>query len=144
LPPNELAQATKTVYHRRIREYATELRELSEKRALLQTALAGLEADNQRLVEAAASAERLTAFRQDRIAKLTSDISGLTRDREAVNRLATLVQQQLDTIQRLLDETLRDNSQLVRQLAAIQTAAATPPPQSAGPAPEPTSLGRAN
>jgi hypothetical protein len=129
IAPDEQAGATKTVYRRRIRDYATELRKLSELRALLQTSVAGAQADNQHLAESIASAEQLTAFRRDQMAKLTSDLSGLTRDRQAVDRLLTMVEQQREIIQRMLDETLRQNSELARQLAAIHAAAAASGPQ---------------
>jgi len=123
LGPDQLASATRTEYRRRLRDYALEFRELSERRAVLQTAATGLELDNRRLAEAAASAERLSAFRQDEAGKLNSDLAGLQKDRQAVDRLLTMVRQQLDTIRRVLDETLQENNRLVRELAALQSAA---------------------
>jgi hypothetical protein len=144
--PEAEGQPARTAYQRRLRDYAFELRELTERRAVLQTERSGMQLDIQRVADAATSAERLTAFRQDEANKLKSDLAGLGRDRQAVDRLLAMIQQQLDTIRTLLAEKLRDNSRLVRELAARQTAAARQLNQAAAPAETPAAvaLGRAN
>jgi hypothetical protein len=146
LPPEAEGQPARTEFLRRLRNYAVELRQLTERRAILLTQLAGVQLEIQRVADALASAERLAAFRQDEANKLTSDLAGLTRERQAVDRLLAMVQQQLDTIRVMLDDTLRENSRLVRELAARQTAAARQLDQAAAPAEPaaPVALGRAN
>ncbi len=118
----KLPAAAKTIYTRRLRDYALEFRKLAEQRAAMLTDKAGLELDNQRLAEAQDSAERLTTARQTEIAKLKNDLGGIAKDRQAIDKLLTMVQQQVDKIRTLLDQTLRENSQLVRKLAAGQAA----------------------
>jgi chromosome segregation ATPase len=146
LGPDETEGAVQTVYHRRLRDYALEFRDLTERRAVLLTAVAGLTLDNQRLADALASAERLMAFRQDEANKLNSDLAGLSKDRQAVDRLLAMVEQQVERIRTLLEEKLRDNSRLASELAARQTAAAAAILQAQGPAETPTPLaaGRSN
>jgi hypothetical protein len=125
VPPESAEAAARTEYQRRLRDYAVELRNLTERRAVLTTERAGVTLDNQRVVAATESAKQLGAFRQDEANKLTSDLTGLARDRQAVERLLTMVEQQVTTIRTLLDQTLQENSRLVRELAALQSAAAS-------------------
>jgi hypothetical protein len=113
----------RTLYHRQLRDYGLEFRELIERRAVMLTDLAGLILDNQRLAEAEASALRLTTFRQEQLRKLNHDLDGINnKDRPALARLAGQVQQQLDTIRVLLDRALAENVRLARELAARQAA----------------------
>lgn len=129
LTPDEAAQGLateqpiQTLHHRWLHDYALEFRTLAERRAVVSTDLAGTELDNQRLAEAEASATRLTAFRQEQLRKLHHDLDGINdKERPTLDRLAGLVQQQVDTLRTMLDETLTDNGRLARELAAQQAA----------------------
>jgi hypothetical protein len=119
---NDLDQVPNKVYQRRLRDYAQEFRKLAQRRAVLLTDKQGLELDNTRLAEALASAQRLTTYRQDEIGKLNTDLAGLAKDRQALNTLTGLVEQQVNSLRTMLDQMLQRNSQLAGELAARQAA----------------------
>ncbi|MEX2317086.1 MAG: hypothetical protein WD669_08035 [Pirellulales bacterium] len=144
LGPDDLDRATQKVYQRRLRDYAQEFRKLAQRRAVLLTDKMGLEVDNTRLAEALASAQRLSAFRQDEIGKLNTDLAGLAKDRQALARFTERVGQQLDTLRTMLDQTLQQNNQLLQELAARQAAVANTINQAASAeSPNPLTVGRA-
>jgi hypothetical protein len=122
LAPNDMDRAAQKVYERRLRDYPEEFRKLSARRVAMLTDREGLMLDNQRLTDSLASAQRLSAFRQDEIDKLNKDLAGLAKDRQALAVLGGQVQQQLDTVRTMLIQLIQENSQLARELAARQAA----------------------
>jgi hypothetical protein len=121
LPPDQIANATKTRYHRRLRDYALEFDQLAKQRAVLATDLEGVNLDIERLKASLVVAEQLKTFRQDEIRKLTAVLTGVAKERATIAAHLKQVQQQLARAEALLAETLRRNSDLARQLAARQS-----------------------
>jgi hypothetical protein len=134
------------VYHRPARDFAFEFGELAKRIGLLLTTKAALEQDNQRLELALAAARALGTFREEEIQKYTADLNGLAGDIRAVQQHLTIVQQQVDRLRVLIEQTLRQSSQLVRDLAARQAAvaAAVDRTTSLGSPPAGPAIGRAN
>jgi chromosome segregation ATPase len=117
LPPNQLANAAKRLYQRRLRDYATEFDELTRRRVEMDVARAEIQADIARLTAAVASAKELQAFREDELRRLRSDLAGIQKERQAIEQHLAQVEQQVARARQLLAETLRHNSELVRRLA---------------------------
>lgn len=128
LGPDQMANAARVVYERRLRDYSQEFEELARQRAVLSTDVAGVRQDNERLAAALESAKKLQAFREDEFRRLNLDLAGLQKERQAIERHLTLVQQQLERARQLLADTIRQNSQLAKELAGRQgiDGAATP------------------
>lgn len=127
LPPDKLGEATKTLYQRRLRDYALEFDELARRRVVLLVDIAGVQKDNERLNAALDSAKKMQTFREEEIQKLNTDLAGITKERQAIERHLAQVQQQLGMAQKLLAETLRRNSEMAKELAARQTGSLEPP-----------------
>jgi hypothetical protein len=123
LLPEEIGQAARVLYQRRLRDYALEFDELAKRRAVLVTDLEGVKRDIQRLEAAQASAKELQAFREDEKAKLTKDLAGVTKERQAIEAHLAKVRQQLARAEALLAETLERNRQMAQELAARQSRA---------------------
>lgn len=123
LPPDQLANAAKVLYQRRLRDYALEFDELAERRSVLLADLEGVKRDNQRLVAAQASAKELEAFRKDEIARLQTDRKGVTAEVEAIKAHLAKVQRQVARAEALLAQSLQRNRQLAQELAARQARA---------------------
>jgi len=142
LPPDQLDQAAKKVYQRRLRDYALEFDELARERVMLAVNIAAAQQDRERLQTALAAAKELQAFREDEIQKLNTDLAGVTKERQAIESHLAQVQRQLARGRQLLAEALRRNSQLADELSASQTGSSG----AASPAspPGPLALGRAN
>lgn len=121
LPPDQIGTAAKTLYQRRLRDYALEFDQLAEQRAVLATDLEGVKADVERLAAALDRAKKLQAFREDEKQKLNTDLAGVTKEREAIAAHLKLVEQQLAKAQALLAETLQRNREMARELAARQS-----------------------
>jgi len=73
--------------------------------------------DNVRLKAALASAEKLGAFREDEIRKLTVDLAGVTKERALIEQHLATVNEQLATARKLLDQAIADNRRLTDELA---------------------------
>ncbi len=142
LDPKDIGKAAKVLYQRRLRDYALDFEELARQRAALLADASGIKQDNQRLAAALASAKELQKFREDEIAKLKTDLAGVTKEREAIEKHQKLVQQQLANAEKLLAETLQKNSQLAKELAARQMRSGRLPSGATSPAaPGPLALG---
>jgi hypothetical protein len=120
LGPYDLDKAVRVEYRRRLRDYTTEFEELTRERVILLTDVAAVRQDNERLQAALISAKELEAFREEELRKLGIDLAGITKEREAIEAHLATVEKQLANARRLLDETLRENSRLANQLAALQ------------------------
>ena len=118
LPPEELANAVKVIYQRRLRDYAAEFDELARRRVAMDVATAEVKKDIERLAVALASAKELQASREQEVQRLRSDLEGIQKERLAIEQHLKLVQQQLARGRELLDEALKRNSAMARRLAA--------------------------
>jgi hypothetical protein len=121
LPPEELANAAKVIYQRRLRDYAAAFDELARRRVAMDVATAEVKKDIERLGLALASAKEIQASRQQEVQRLQSDLAGIQKERQAIEQHLKLVQQQLARGRELLDAALKKNAALARQLAAADT-----------------------
>jgi hypothetical protein len=117
LPPDQVDQASRKVYQRRQRDYALEFDEISRRRLELQVDIDSAKQDLQRLAAANESAKKLQVFRQDEIQKLNNDLAGITKERQAIERHLAQLQERITNGRARLNETLRRNSEMARQLA---------------------------
>ena len=120
LPPDQLDKAVKKQYQRRLRDYASEFDELGRRRIVMEAGVEAVKKDIERLLAAIESAKKLQAFRQDEIERLNTDLAGITKERDAIERHLAQVEQQLARVRELLDATLKRNSELAAELAARQ------------------------
>jgi hypothetical protein len=118
LPPDQVAQAARKVYDRRLRDYALEFDELSRRRLDLVVDTAAAKQDLERLNAAQASAKELQAYREGEIQKLNNDLAGVTKERQAIEQHLAQVQQYVANGRRRLEDLLRRNSELARELAS--------------------------
>lgn len=121
LPPEEMANAAKVVYQRRLRDYAAEFDELKRRRVATEVATAEVKADIERLTVALDTAKQLQASREKEIERLKSDLAGIQKERAAINQHLAQIQKQLARGRSLLDTLLQRNVQLARELAEVQT-----------------------
>lgn len=118
--PDEFDKAAKQVYERRLRDYALEFEQLSRHRAVLVAEISGVRQDVEKLAAAQESAKKLEAFRTDEVRRLTIDLAGVKKEREAIDRHLGLVQRQVARAQELLAQTIQQNSELAKELARQQ------------------------
>ena len=118
LPPDQLAQAAKKLYQRRLRDYAVEFDELAQRKLELLVDIDGIRKDNERLATALESAKKLQAFREDEARRLNTDLVGITKERQAIEQHLAQLRQRIDRGRRLLEETLRNNAALSGQVTA--------------------------
>lgn len=117
LGPNDIGKAVKKTYQRRLRDYATEFAEMNRHRVMLLANVAAVAEDNARLKAAQESAEKLGAFREEEIRKLTIDLTGVKKERAIIEAHLATVRQQLATTRKLLDEAIAENRRLADDLA---------------------------
>lgn len=122
LGPEDMANAARVLYERRLRDYAHEFEELARRRVISLTDMAGVRQDNERLQRALASAKELQAFREDELRKLNTDLAGVTKEREAIETHLTQVQERVAALNQRLTATLAENSRLAQELADRQAA----------------------
>jgi hypothetical protein len=115
--PNDIAKAVKKVYRRRVRDYATEFSELNRQRVLLLSSIEAVTQDNARLTAALASAEKLGAFREEEIRKLSIDLAGVKKERALIEQHLAAVEQQLAAKLKELGEKIAENRRLADDLA---------------------------
>ncbi len=120
LPPGDLAKATKKVYQRRLRDYASEFDELARRRIIMLAQIDAVKKDIDRLTAAQDVAKKLQAFREDERQKLNGDLAGVTKEKEAIERHLAQIKQQLARARELTEQLLRKNSQMAAELAARQ------------------------
>jgi hypothetical protein len=111
----------KTLYQRRLRDYALEFDQLAKQRAILATDLEGVNLDIGRLKASLTVAKQLQSFREEEIRKLNTVLTGVKKEHEAIAAHLKLVEQQLAKAEALLAETLRRNREMARELAARQS-----------------------
>jgi hypothetical protein len=120
LPPDQLDAASKVVYQRRLRDYATEFDEMVRRRVVMQADYVATQQDIERLTQTIDSAKKLQAFREDELRRLQHDLAGLQKERAAIEQHLAQLERQVDRARELLSETMRRNRELVEQLAARQ------------------------
>ena len=120
LPADQLGEAAKVVYQRRLRDYATQFDELARRRIVMTADIEAVKKDIERLLAALDSAKKLQAFRQDEIQRLGTDLAGVTKERQAIEQHLAQVERQLARVRELLDAALKRNSELADELAARQ------------------------
>lgn len=120
LPAADIAKATKKVYERRLREYASEFDELARRRVVIMTDIDALNKDLARIAAAKKVADELQAFREGERTKLTSDLAGINKEREAMGAHLAQVNRILARARELTAQLLRSNEQLTAELAARQ------------------------
>ena len=133
LPPQELENAAKKRYQRRLRDYATEFDELGRRRIVMEADVEAVKKDIERLLAAIESAKKLQAFRQDEIQRLNTDLAGITKERQTIERHLAQVEQQLARVRELLNAALKRNSELAAELAAQQLRSGRSPAEPTGP-----------
>jgi hypothetical protein len=82
----------------------------------MEVAIAAVKQDLQRLAVTLASAKELQAAKEREVQLLKSDLTGIQKERQAIEKHLALVQQQLARARQLLNETLALNASLARGL----------------------------
>jgi hypothetical protein len=116
VPFEELASAAKVVYWRQLRNYASEFDELSRRRVEMQVAIADVKQDLATFAVTLATAKELQASKEREVQLLRSDLAGIQKERQAIEKHLAMVQQQLARARQLLQETLARNAQFARRL----------------------------
>lgn len=142
LGPDDFDKAVKFLYDRPLHDYAYLFAELAQKRVLLRTKIQGITEDNARVAESIESAKRLGKFRQQQKESLTTDLTGMKQDRQAIESHRDLLLRQLTNAQQKIDQTLAGNfknAKLLteRQLNRIQLINSTAPAPAGAESPTP-------
>ncbi|MDZ4657889.1 MAG: hypothetical protein SH868_09970 [Bythopirellula sp.] len=116
LAPEDLAKAVKKVYNRPLRDYAFLFSELARQKVVLMARVDAVREDNAKLEVAIASAEKLTTFREEETKLMTSDLTSMKKDRQAIEKHLQMVKRQLDNASELIDKLLATNSNLAEEL----------------------------
>jgi hypothetical protein len=138
LPADQIGKATKVVYQRRLRDYATEFDELSRRLVAMRTDKSAIQRDEEQLAAAKATGEKLQAFRTAEKEKLTKDFAGVTKERQAIEKHLAQLNQLIAKARQLTNEAMARNRQLSDQLTARQVRdtpanGSTSQPKPAGP-----------
>ena len=139
LPPDQVGEAVTRKYSRRLRDYAAEFDAMSRRRLEMEADIAGVKQDIERLVAAQESAKKLQAFREGERTKLTDELAGVTKERQAIDAHLALVEAQLAKARQLLAATLQRNSEMAKALTELQlrskrpAGGATSPAETASP-----------
>lgn len=103
-------------YRRQLRDYNYLFQEIDKRVVAYQADKNGLIEDNKQLLQSLASAKQVQAAYEERKRKLTADLEGVTRDRQAIEAHLDQVQTQLANAQQLLEATRAENLQMTQQL----------------------------
>jgi hypothetical protein len=146
LPPHDIANAAKTLYQRRLRDYAVEFDEMWRRRIAMRADIDAVNKDIDQLTAAKASADELqtelTATRQ----KLTTELAGISKERDAIEKHLAQVEELLAKARQLTAEVMAQNRQMAAELAARQLRTRPAGNNGAGSSarqPEPLAFGRA-
>jgi hypothetical protein len=120
LPPKEIGKAVKKVYQRRLRDYASDFDELIRRRVATFADIDAVKRDIDRLKAAQEVANHLKAFREDEQKKLTSDLAGINKERDAIQKHLEQVNKLLARARDLTAELMHRNDQMAAELAARQ------------------------
>jgi uncharacterized membrane-anchored protein YhcB (DUF1043 family)/DNA-binding cell septation regulator SpoVG len=139
LPPDQLDDAVRKVFHRPLRDYAYLFSELGRQRVVLMAKVDAVTEDNAKLVAALESAEKLSAFREDQKQLMKSDLAGMVKDRQVIEQHLNTVNQQLENARKLITDFLSTNAKLADELAE-QEATLEEMIDSSAPAPSATTI----
>lgn len=122
--PESVAEAGNVTYRyqRALRDYSFLFSELARERIIVLADMAAVETDITRLTEALVGADTLRSFRQDELGKLKVDLAGVKKDLATIQRHLAELEQKKQVADRLLSNTLSENSRLARELAEFQQA----------------------
>src|SRR5262249_1310082 len=120
LPPEDMSKATKVLYERRLRDYAVEIDDLLRRRIAMLADIDAVKKDIDELTAAEEIGKKLQAFRTDERQKLTADLTGITKERETIEKHLAQIQQLLAKARQLTAETMARNQQMVAELSARQ------------------------
>lgn len=120
LPAEEMSKATKILYERRLRDYAAEIDDLLRRRIAMLADVDATKKDIDELTAAEDVGKKLQAFRTDERQKLTADLAGVTKEREAIEKHLAQVEQLLAKARELTNQEMARNRQMVAELAARQ------------------------
>lgn len=127
LPPEQIDQAAKRVFQRRLRDYAGEFDELNRRRNEMEVAITGLKQSIERINVALETEKAIQASKEREVQQLKSDLAGIQKERQVIEQHLASLQQQVKRATELLNAALEQNAQLVRQLATQQRAATNQP-----------------
>jgi hypothetical protein len=117
LPVEEIDKAAKVLYERRLRDYAAEFDEAATRRVTMLAQVDALQKDIAQLTAADAVAKKTETARTVERQKLTADLAGVTKEREAMDKHLADVQQLLAKAKQLTDDVMARNRQLAAKLA---------------------------
>jgi hypothetical protein len=144
LPAADIGKATKKVYERRLRDYASEFDELARRRIILLTDIDALKKDLDRIAAAKKVADELQTFREGERQKLTTELAGINKEKDAISAHLAYINKILARARELTAQLEQSNEQLVAELAARQLRSRQPESGAKPPAkpPAPLALGR--
>jgi hypothetical protein len=144
LPAADIGKATKKVYERRLRDYASEFDELARRRIVLLTDIDALKKDLDRIAAAKKVADELQTFREGERQKLTTELAGINKEKDAISAHVAHINKILARARELTAQLEQSNEQLVAELAARQLRSRQPESGSKPPAKPaaPLALGR--
>jgi hypothetical protein len=122
LPPDQLDKAVRKVFQRPLRDYAFLFSELAKEKVVLMARIDAVREDNVKLEAALASAEKLSAFREEQKELMETDLAGMKQDRAAIEKHLTAVRSMLENARKLVDDLLAENSKLATELAERESA----------------------
>jgi hypothetical protein len=120
LPAADIGKATKRVYERRLRDYASEFDELARRRIVLLTDIDALKKDLDRIAAAKKVADELQTFRESERQKLTTELAGINKEKDAISQHLAHINKILARARELTAQLEQSNEQLVAELAARQ------------------------
>jgi len=120
LPPEDIGKAAKVVYQRRLRDYAVELDEIWRRRIAMRAQIEAVTKDIEQLQAAQKSAQQLQTALTAEQQKLTTELAGVRKEREAIQQHLAQVEQLLAKARQLTAEVMAQNRKLADELTARQ------------------------
>lgn len=145
VPPDKKEGIAKVIFHRRLRDYATEFDELFRRRVNTAAEIDAVKKDIAQLTAAEESGKKLQAYRTEERQKLTADLAGVAKERQVIEQHLAQVNQLLAKARQLTTDLMAKNRALAEELKAQQVGIIINPTGSNTPAKrfEPLALGRA-
>lgn len=122
VPPDQLDKAVRKVFQRPLVDYAFLFSELAKEKVVLMARIDAVREDNAKLEAALASAEKLGKFREEEKKVMTGDLTGMKRDRAAIEKHLAMIRQMLDNAHKLVNDLLAENAKLATELAEREAA----------------------
>ena len=122
LGPEAMGKAVRKVFHRPLQDYAYLFAELTRQKAVLLAKRDALVEDNSKWESVIASAEKLSAFREEELNLLASDLAGMKQDRAAIEAHLKIIARQLENAQELVEQLLTTNASLANGLSDREAA----------------------